>query len=68
MKYFKAFDELRASVLTAFRTYLEDATQVIRVMKTYLLRPLLCERRAYSDHVIIFPKSYIRTYAKNGLS
>ena len=33
LKYFKAFDELRASVLTAFRTYLEDATQVIRVMK-----------------------------------
>ena len=33
LKYFKAFDELRASVLTAFHTYLEDATQVIRVMK-----------------------------------
>jgi transposase len=33
LKYFKAFDELRASVLPAFRTYLEDATQVICVMK-----------------------------------
>lgn len=33
LKYFKAFDALRASVLTAFRTYLEDATRVIRVMK-----------------------------------
>jgi transposase len=33
LKYFKAFDELRASVLTAFRNYLEDATRVIRVMK-----------------------------------
>jgi hypothetical protein len=28
-----AFGELRASVLTAFRKYLEDATRVIRVMK-----------------------------------
>src|SRR5213080_458558 len=27
LKYFKAFDELRASVLTAFRNYLEDATR-----------------------------------------
>jgi hypothetical protein len=27
------FDELRASVLKAFRKYLEDATQVICVMK-----------------------------------
>jgi transposase len=33
LKYFKAFDELRASVLKAFRKYLEDATRVIRVMK-----------------------------------
>ncbi len=33
LRYFKAFDELRASVLKAFRTYLEDATRVIRVMK-----------------------------------
>jgi transposase len=33
LKYFKAFNELRASVLKAFRTYLEDATQVICVMK-----------------------------------
>lgn len=33
LKYFKAFDELRASVLKAFRTYLEDATRVICVMK-----------------------------------
>jgi len=33
LKYFKAFDELRASVLTAFRNYLEDATRLIRVMK-----------------------------------
>jgi len=33
LKYFKTFDELRASVLKAFRTYLEDATRVIRVMK-----------------------------------
>ena len=33
LKYFKAFNELRASVLKAFRAYLEDATQVICVMK-----------------------------------
>jgi transposase len=33
LKYFKTFDELRASVLKAFRKYLEDATQVICVMK-----------------------------------
>jgi transposase len=39
LKYFKAFDELRASVLTAFRTYLEDATQVIRVMKKLRAQP-----------------------------
>jgi transposase len=32
LKYFMAFGELRASVLTAFRKYLEDATRVIRVM------------------------------------
>ncbi|MCP4259265.1 MAG: hypothetical protein GY774_17410, partial [Planctomycetes bacterium] len=33
LKYFKSFDELRASVLTAFRRYLEDAAKVIGVMK-----------------------------------
>jgi transposase len=33
LKYFKAFDELRASVLSAFRNYLEDATRGICVMK-----------------------------------
>jgi transposase len=33
LKYFKVFDELRVSVLRAFRKYLEDATQVICVMK-----------------------------------
>jgi transposase len=33
LKYFKAFNELRASVLKAFRIYLEDATQIICVMK-----------------------------------
>ena len=33
LKYFKGFDELRVSVLRAFRKYLEDATQVICVMK-----------------------------------
>jgi transposase len=32
-KYFKAFDELRVSVLKTFHKYLEDATQVICVMK-----------------------------------
>ena len=30
---FKTFEELRASVLGVFRTYLNDATKVIRVMK-----------------------------------
>jgi transposase len=33
LKYFKVFDELRVSVLSAFRKYLADATQVICVMK-----------------------------------
>ena len=33
LKYFKTFDELRASVLEVFRNYLDDATKVIRVMK-----------------------------------
>jgi hypothetical protein len=33
MKYFKTFDELRTSVLEVFRSFLDDATQVIRVMK-----------------------------------
>lgn len=33
LKYFKTFDELRASVLNVFRKYLDDATHVIRVMK-----------------------------------
>ena len=33
LKYFKAFDELRASVLRTFRKYLDDATHVLRVMK-----------------------------------
>jgi transposase len=33
LKYFTTFDELRASVLKAFREYLHDATHVIRVMK-----------------------------------
>ena len=34
LKYFKTFEELRASVLRVFRDYLDDATKVIRVMKT----------------------------------
>jgi transposase len=33
LKYFNTFDELRASVLRVFHQYLDDATQVIRVMK-----------------------------------
>ena len=33
LKYFKTFDELRASVLKAFHNYLKDASQVIGVMK-----------------------------------
>lgn len=33
LKYFQAFEHLRASVLGAFRQYLEEATQVICVMK-----------------------------------
>lgn len=33
LKYFKAFDELRVSVLKTFHKYLEDAMQVICVMK-----------------------------------
>jgi transposase len=33
LKYFKTFEELRASVLRVFHQYLDDATQVIRVMK-----------------------------------
>ena len=33
LKYFKTFEELRASVLGVFRTYLDDATKIIRVMK-----------------------------------
>jgi transposase len=33
LKYFKTFDELRASVVRVFHQYLDDATHVIRVMK-----------------------------------
>ncbi len=33
LKYFNTFEELRASVLEVFHPYLDDATQVIRVMK-----------------------------------
>jgi len=33
LKYFKTFEELRGSIFKVFRKYLEDATQVIRVMK-----------------------------------
>ena len=33
LKYFKTFEQLRASVLKAFQKYLEDATKVICVMK-----------------------------------
>lgn len=33
LKYFSAFDELRASVLRTFQKYLDDATHVLRVMK-----------------------------------
>jgi transposase len=33
LKYFKTFDELGASVRRVFHQYLDDATQVIRVMK-----------------------------------
>lgn len=33
LKYFKTFEELRASVCNVFKKFLADATQVIRVMK-----------------------------------
>ena len=33
LKYFKSFDELRASVLNTFEKYLQDATKIICVMK-----------------------------------
>ncbi len=33
LQYFKTFEELRVSVPGVFRTYLDDATKVIRVMK-----------------------------------
>ena len=33
LKYFKTFEELRASVCKVFKKFLADATQVIRVMK-----------------------------------
>ncbi len=33
LKYFKSFDELRRSVLTAFQRYLKEAAKVIGVMK-----------------------------------
>ena len=33
LKYFKTFEELRASVFKVFKKFLEDTTQVIRVMK-----------------------------------
>jgi transposase len=33
LKYFETFEALRESVCTAFKTYLQDASQVIRVMK-----------------------------------
>ncbi len=33
LKYFKTFEELRESVVTAFNQYLEDATKIICVMK-----------------------------------
>jgi transposase len=33
LKYFKTFEELRTSVVHTFNKYLEDASQVIRVMK-----------------------------------
>ncbi len=33
LKYFSEFEQLRAAVVKVFRTYLEDATKVISVMK-----------------------------------
>ena len=33
LKYFKTFDDLRESVLAAFRKYMNNAAEVIRVMK-----------------------------------
>jgi hypothetical protein len=48
LKYFKAFDELRVSVLKTFHKYLEDATQVICVMRrSYARRPVLHDQIAH---------------------
>ena len=33
LKYFKTFEDLRASVVKTFQKYLSDATKIIRVMK-----------------------------------
>jgi hypothetical protein len=33
MKYFKTFEDLHDSVITTFKTYLQDASKVLCVMK-----------------------------------
>lgn len=33
MKYFKTFEDLHDSVITTFKTYLQDASKILCVMK-----------------------------------
>lgn len=42
-KYFKTFEELRASVVRTFQKYLKDATHIIRVMKKLRLEAFIPE-------------------------
>jgi transposase len=35
LKYFKTFEELRASVVKTFQKYMKDAAHIIRVMKKW---------------------------------
>ena len=64
MKYFKTFEDLHDSVITTFKTYLQDASKVLCVMKkcARILRLLLNGYR--SELEIIYLRNYIRRWVK----
>ncbi|HCS92642.1 MAG TPA: hypothetical protein DIW77_22060, partial [Chromatiaceae bacterium] len=58
LKYFETFKELHASVLELFRAYLDDATQVIRVMKKLRTNAGVARASIRSFREMIYLKNY----------
>lgn len=49
LKYFKTFEDLRASVVQTFKEYMEDAKKVVCVMKKLRFKAGLVSKEEYKN-------------------